>query len=997
MKDTEQKTTTRRKRKPKVTKDVDTFDKESVGNTSAVEDKVEQPSEGSSTSTASENKTLEEKQEEVKQPKITKLSVQEEPEENHEKKKVSFFNWFHKKDEEEDEEEDLTAKKPEKIKSPSGKSMISEFEDNVTSIDSAVLKKLKKGDVIGRLAHHKSTKKSSTINSLIKKVNECKHFNPSVDQGLNDEQVHQRIQEGLMNRTAGSYSRSYWEIIKNNVFTFFNVVLTAIGIALLTFKRYSDCTFLLIMLVNIAIGIFQEIKSKKTIDKLKLVTAPSAKVIRNGKQITVPTSELVIDDIVVLATGNQISADSVVMDGLIEVNESLLTGESLPVKKEKGSTIYAGSFVVSGSAKVMVTKVAESNWALGIQAKAKQFTSNKSELLKSLNSIIKVISLIIIPIAACIFTVNWLNAPKLNNDFYAIGQFAVSKTAGPIVGMVPAGMYLLTSVALAVGVIRLSKRKTLVQDLYCFEMLARTNVLCLDKTGTLTDGTMEVNEVVYLNKNTDLNTIMGSFLNSFSESNQTTIALAQQFPLNAKLTPIQVLPFSSSRKLSAVSFKDNGTYILGAPEYIYKANDSGLVKAIEERQRQGYRVVMFAHSDGYLDKDNNLNAPVVPIALFVLIDHIRKEAPDTIKWFQENGVDVKIISGDNPFTASEIAGTCGVKNADKCISLEGLSVSEVQTIADKYTVFGRVSPEQKATLVKALRNKGKTVSMTGDGVNDILAMKQADCSIAMASGAEAPKNVAQLVLLDSNFASMPAVVMEGRRVINNIQRSSALFLMKTIFTGVLVLTFIILGFSTVSSSTTNITYPFTSGNLMLMEFCGIGVPSFFLALQPNKNQIKGHFLRNTFSKAIPGAICLLLFVATSFTLAQTGIFDLNGETFSYNSPSTIVLCILGMTFVSLGVLYCLCRPLNTYRTFLIVGDIAILLILVFGSAALNLPIFGKSADDLVLFSIYDFNKIYSLTAILFAFASPVITSIVFAFFSPETFRKDKGDQTDKRQ
>lgn len=900
-----------------------------------------------------------------------------------EKKKGGIFSWFKKKD---DDSLDDNKSIPS-VSTPSGESLISEFDDS--SIDSAVLKTLKKKSFSEKLPWNKNKKKKQKkdpIKVLSDKIDKCTRFNPSIENGLTTKQVHQRMDEGLVNKSLNKYTRSYWEIIKSNVFTFFNVLLTAIGVALMIFNRFSDCFFLFIMLANLVIGIVQEIRSKKMIEKLRLVTAPTARVVRDGKEVTIPTDQLVIDDIVILSNGDQISADSIVLDGTIEVNESLLTGESLSIKKEKNSTVYAGSYVVSGSCYVIVDKVAESNWAIGIQSKAKKFSKNKSELLRALNSIIKVISIIILPIAACIFTVNWMNAPAdvIAGSLYDRGAFAISKTAGPVVGMVPSGMYLLTSIALAVGVIRLAKRKTLVQDLYCFEMLARTNVLCLDKTGTLTDGTMEINEIIYLHKNTDLNSIMGSYLNSFTETNQTSIALSQFFNLNSKYIPTTTIPFSSIRKYSAVSFKDNGTYILGAPEFIYKIKDKNLINAIESRQKQGYRVVLLAHSNEMLEKgDETLPTTIEPVALFILIDHIREEAPDTISWFQNNGVEIKIISGDNPYTASEIAQKCGVKDATKCISLAGLSTDEILSIVNKYTVFGRVSPEQKALLIKALKISGKTVAMTGDGVNDILAMKQADCSIAMASGAEAPKNVAQLVLLDSNFSSMPSVVLEGRRVINNIQRSSALFLMKTIFTGVLVTFFIILGFSTMSNEALNITYPFSSGNLMLMEFVGIGVPSFFLALQPNKEQIKGHFIRNTFSKAIPGAICLLASVGTLFILAACGVFN-ESTPISFTNDSVITMCILVMTAISISVLYCLSKPLNAYRSLLIFGDIILAIFMVFVCPLLNVPILGTSSAGELL-SFFTLNKTQKLITLIFIFAAPLFTGVVFYLSNPETY------------
>uniref|UniRef100_A0A8C5IEH9 P-type Ca(2+) transporter n=1 Tax=Junco hyemalis TaxID=40217 RepID=A0A8C5IEH9_JUNHY len=726
-------------------------------------------------------------------------------------------------------------------------------EDDIITVDVQDTESENSNIKIHEFKWFKRKKKKRINESIINdKINKATRYNPDFAIGLSQSQVDERTKSGLTNKVKTTYAKTYWEIIKDNIFTFFNILLIIVAICLCVIGEWKNCTFLVIMIANIAIGIFQEIRSKKTIEKLRLVTTPTASVIRDGKELKVPTDNIVLDDIISLSIGNQISADSIIVDGSIEVNESLLTGESLPVKKHTGDTVYAGSFVTSGSGTAKVIKVAEANWAISLQSQAKKFQKPRSELLRSLNKIIKVISFLIVPVATCLIVIGIINSGS--TDPWEMFKAGILNAAGPIIGSVPAGMFLLTSVALAVGVVNMSKKHTLVQDLYCFEMLARTNTLCLDKTGTLTDGTMEVSEVIVIDKKIDLDTVMGSYLATFRESNQTSLALAERYALNGKLAVVGKIPFSSSRKYSAVSFKGMGTFVLGAPEFVYKADNKNLVNIISERQRSGYRVLMLAHSEDYIDATGEINGEVVPVALFVLLDHVRDEAPDTIKWFVNNGVNIKIISGDNPLTASEIAGMCGVPNYNKAVSLEGLSLKETAEIADKYTVFGRVSPEQKSILVKSLKQSGKTVAMTGDGVNDILAMKQSDCSIAMASGADAAKNVAHLVLLNSNFASMPAVVLEGRRVINNIQRSSALYLMKTIFTFVLAIVFIVLGFSTMGRQR-------------------IGVPSVLLALQPDKSQIKGHFIKNTFSKAIPGAISLLIVVALTFILGQVGFFN----------------------------------------------------------------------------------------------------------------------------
>ena len=937
--------------------------------------------------------------------KITELEIDEpevsaEGESQHKvKEKINFWHNFTKlftprseaAEEGRREEVSEPETKPD-ISTPEGKSMIDDFSD--VDIDTAVEAKLKRRNPLNHLSWRKAPVVAPEAQPLLDKISRIERFNPDLDAGLTSEQVATRVQQELTNRSKKKYTKSYWEIVKDNVLTFFNVLLTLIGVALIAVGRVKDCTFLVIMLINMGVGLWQEIKSKKTVDKLRLVTAPSAKVVRDGLEKQIPVDELVVDDVMILSTGNQISSDSIVKEGTIEVNESLLTGESLPIKKNPGDTIYAGSFVVSGTAKAIVNRVAEANWAISLQAKAKQFSKPKSELLRSMNAIIKVVSIIVLPLAGAMFAVNWINTSSIGDTYEHISS-ALGTTAGVVVGMVPAGMFLLTSVALAAGIIRLSKRKTLVQDLYCFEMLARTNVLCLDKTGTLTDGTMEVAEVVVLSRKYDLDALMGSYLAAFKESNQTSLALAQRYSLNSEFPAVANLPFSSSRKYSAAQLKGLGTIVLGAPEFIHHVTDNNLASVIEERQKKGYRVVMLVRADAPITEDGVDLTHTAPIALFVLADHIRPEAYDTIQWFQNNEVECKIISGDNPLTAAEIARACGVKNSERAISLEGLSLKEVSDVADKYTIFGRVSPEQKATLIKALKTAGKTVSMTGDGVNDILAMKQADCSIAMASGAEAPRNVAHLVLLDSNFASMPAVVMEGRRVVNNIQRSSALFLMKTIFTIVMAVLFIIIGFATINSHNP-MTYPFTPSDLLLMEFVGIGVPSFFLSLQPNKSRIKGRFLSNTFRNAIPGAIILLLTFWALFIMAQLGVFgnDYYGTPLTYTSPSVKAVMAMCLTFCSLGMLFCLARPFNTYRIVLFIGDILIFIgiVLLFNDTVLHMPIFG----NINVFpnlneagrGVYLLNTYEVLTLFIFAFGAPVVSSLLMAIFNP-TAREER--------
>lgn len=738
---------------------------------------------------------------------------------------------------------------------------------------------------------------------------DLERFNPESYQGLSNEQVELRKTQGYVNHSDKNGMKSIGKILRDNIVTYFNMILLAIAVVLIVFRQYTQVTFLVIAIINTVIGICQEIKARNTLSKLKLVTTSNVEVIREGKKSVIATSLLVLDDVYLLKNGDQIPTDSIILDGKIEVNESLLTGESKAIKKSIGDKIYAGSFIVSGSATVKADLVGEYNYVAGIQAKAKVLNKPKSELVRSLNTIIKVIGITIIPLGALMFWSQWMTNWTPSADLYETAITTIKSTAASMIGMIPSGMYLLTSVALASSVVSLSKKNAMVQDLYSVEMLARVNTLCLDKTGTLTDGTMRIDEVLVINSAYDMYKLMGSYLNAFPESNQTSVALTQRYPLRKDFIVINKIPFSSARKFSAVQFNELGTFLLGAPEYLYKTKDKTINNYIADKQASGYRVVMICKNDNPII-DGEVKGKNTPIALFTLEDHVRNEAPDTIRWFVENGVDIKIISGDNPLTASEIAKKCGVPNAEKCVSLEGLSENQVMDIVDDYAVFGRVSPEQKACIIKTLKQKGKAVGMTGDGVNDILAMKNADCSVAMANGASAARNAANLVLLDSNFASMPAAVQEGRRVINNVQRSSSLYLMKTIFTAVFTLIVLI---TTLGHP---IPYPFEPNNLLVTEMICIGWVSIFLALQKNSDLISGSFMRNTFAKAIPAGICLILAVGLNYILFYIpGNFlefdpSLVDGTAKTLSSSGITFNALTMAVVSLGMALSLVTPMS---------------------------------------------------------------------------------------
>ena len=726
-------------------------------------------------------------------------------------------------------------------------------------------------------------------------------LNPDVKHGLTNAQVEERKAEGLVNIVKSKNTKTYKSIILGNIFTFFNMLTFLIAGALIAVGSWQDCFFLIIVLANMFIGIIQEIKAKKTIEKISLVSSPTALVIRDKLEQKIAIDELVLDDIIILQTGKQVCSDCIILDGSVEVNESLLTGESVAIKKGKGETLYSGSFIVGGKCHAKVEKVGNDTYTAKLAAQAKQYQKPKSELMGTLNIIIAVIGVIIVPLGSLMFMNNY---KTLSYDVVS----TVEKTAGSIIGMIPSGMFLLTSMALAVGVIKLAKKRTLVQDLYSIEMLARADVLCLDKTGTITDGTMKVSSAIQLKTDLPytLEHLIGSMLTALDDNNQTSRALITHFGYSKDLTAQTILPFNSTRKISGVTFTNGETYIFGAPEYVLRTKNAQVENLVNTYASKGFRVLLFAQCDGEI-KDDKVPAKRVPIAVVVIEDHIREDAQETIQWFKDNGVAIKIISGDNPVTVSEVSRRVGVDNADKYISLEGLNQQQVIDAADKYTVFGRVSPEQKMILVKALKSKGHKVAMTGDGVNDILALKEADCSVAMASGSEATRLVSNLVLLDSNFASMPSVVSEGRRVINNIQKSSSLFLMKTIYTMLLSIFCLII----------KTDYPFTTKQVLLLETLVIGIPSFFLALQPNNEKIKGKFIINLLSKAIPGA--LLLF----FNIMACYLFD---TTFGTDGQFQ-TMASLAITFVGLLILFRLCKPFDVFRGIMFSAMIVICVLL----------------------------------------------------------------------
>ncbi len=729
-------------------------------------------------------------------------------------------------------------------------------------------------------------------NAKIPKEGEFEHFTPSLDGGLSYEQVTTRFNQFLFNDNKTQYSRSYFSIIAGNLFTFFNLLAAVVAVILiLASAPITQFAFALIFLINIIVGIVLEIMAKNRIDKLNLVTSPVAKVVRAGEKQEIPANEIVVDDILILESGQQIPVDCVMLDGSAEANESMLTGESVPVKKQDGDTLYAGSFMVSGTCYARAQTVGQATYINQLTAKAKKYKRPHSEIRDTINLFICVIAPLMLIIAGLNVFLNWPDSWS-----FATFQDLATSTSAVIIGMIPSGMLLLCSIAMSMGIIRLSKNHTLVNDMYSLEMLARVDVLCLDKTGTITDGNMKVKDLIPIRSYSKRTSeeIIGSYLLAIGDNNQTSQALFNEFGHNALLQPKTVVPFSSKRKLSAVTFEGEGTYVLGAPEFVLKPMPTKIAEMVKSYAEQGLRVLALAHSSSAI-RGENIPTTLRPVALITLQDNIRPDAKETIAWFKENDVAVKIISGDNPVTVSQVALRAGVDNAENYISLEGLTDEEVAAAADKYTVFGRVTPEQKAILVTALKGLKHTVAMTGDGVNDILAMKEADCAVSMAAGSEAARNVSNLVLQDNNFSNMPKVVYEGRQVINNVKHSSSLYIMKTLFTAMLAIICIALGRQ----------YLFDTSNMLLFESMVAGLPSVILALQPNTERVKGRYFTYVLCHAIPAAMTMIFSVMAIYA---GSMLQFNAFTFEYQALAVVAVTLTGMVM-----LFHQCRPFNLLR------------------------------------------------------------------------------------
>ena len=758
--------------------------------------------------------------------------------------------------------------------------------------------------------------------------------------GLTNEQVQERIAEGKVNFNENPNTRTYKQIVKENTLTFFNFLNAVLLVLVLFVGSYKNSMFVGIIIINTVIGIIQEIRAKKTIDKLAILTESKAVVLRDGKKWSISTEKLVLDDLIYLKTGEQVPADCRIIEGNLEVNESLLTGEADNLGKGEGDELFSGSFVTAGEACCQIIHVGKDNYASQITSEAKEFKRHNSELRNSLNAILKVISIIIVPLGLLLFY----------KQFYIAGDSvkdSVVSTVAAVLGMIPEGLVLLTSVALTLGALTLAKKKTLVQELYCIETLARVDTLCLDKTGTITEGTMCVERVdVYdpnwreselaetvLEEDTavfaedetleegvsekeiseknlpevsepekesekEIGRIMGNLMAVLKDQNATADALRKYFAVKKDMVPTNVIPFSSDRKYSGASFKEQGTYLMGAAQFLFPEGDEALVEKCGQYAEQGFRVLVLAHSPNE-SVGTELPSGLVPEALLILTDVIRKEAPDTLRFFDSQGVDLKVISGDDPVTVASIAKRAGLKNAEQYVDATTITTQEeMDKAVANYSVFGRVTPQQKKAMVLSLKKQGHTVAMTGDGVNDVLALKEADCSIAMAEGSDAAKNIANVVLLDSNFAAMPHIVNQGRRVVNNIRTAASMFLIKTIFSVLLSLITIFFGEA----------YPFEPIQMSLISACAVGIPTFLLAQENNYQKIDHTFLRHVFMNAFPAAVTITGCVFAVMVVCQ----DVYHSNIMLNTA-----CVLVTGWNYMAALKTVYAPLNRYRKVII--------------------------------------------------------------------------------
>lgn len=710
-------------------------------------------------------------------------------------------------------------------------------------------------------------------------------------QGLTQAEVEERIADGQVNAIQDSSNRSVKDIVMGNTLTFFNFINIVLLALVLSVRSYKNMLFIFIIIANTLIGIFQEIKAKITLDKLKILTVSHVDVIRDGVKKSITVSELVKDDVILLKSGGQIPADGVILDGEVDVNESLLTGESDSIHKMCGSKVLSGSFVTSGKAMCLLTEVGHDCYMEKLSSEAKQFKRYKTELQRNLDTILKFISIIIVPLGIILFAKQyWISGSTYEQ--------AALDTVAAVLGMIPEGLVLLTSVALALGAVRLARRSTLVRELFCIETLARVDTLCLDKTGTITEGHLCVQGEESVKEDIDLEQLMGRMVSALGDENETFQALRQHYKRNQSTNTKLVLPFSSERKFSGVVFEGEGTYLMGAYQFIFPQADPAVLEKIAEYASKGLRVLTVAHSPNEMT-DYTLAEDFEIVGFVFMTDVVRKNAPDILGYFEEQGVDLKVISGDDPVTVAAIAARAGLKDADKYIDATTIHTDEeMEDAILKYSVFGRVTPKQKQQMVRLLKQNGRTVAMTGDGVNDVLALKDADVSIAMASGSEAAKNTANLVLLNSDFASLPHIVNEGRRVINNIKAAASMFLIKTGFSVLTALLTIIVGQN----------YPFQPIQLSVINGCAVAIPTMLLQLEPSFQKVNKHFFREVLRMSMPAAITIT---------AMITIINNIGHSIGTPREMLSTVCVLATGWVYLITLRQVYSPMTGYRKFVI--------------------------------------------------------------------------------
>lgn len=810
--------------------------------------------------------------------------------------------------------------------------------------------------------------------------------------GLTSEEVRERIDKGLTNHTDISTQKTVGQIVKSNLLTYFNLIFLILTVLLCIVGSFRNLTFLPVIIGNTVIGIFQELRAKKTLDKMSMLNAPHSIVVRDGEQQQIQSEELVKDDIIILSAGNQICADATVLSGSISVNEALLTGESDEIKKKSGDRLMSGSFVVSGQCYAKLDKVGNESYISQLTAQAKAMgDGEQSEMIRYINKLVKWVGIIIIPVGIILFCQAYI----MNGETF---KKSVVSMVAAVLGMIPEGLYLLTTVALALSTIRLAKKQVLLHDMKSIETLARVDVLCVDKTGTITEPGMQVTELVISGRCGDAEMDKRAFAHLLAdysaviEDNNATMEAIRAYVAKNEIekgsrTLLKTQPFTSANKYSKVSFVE-GDYMLGAPEFIMKDRYEEISGEIEEYQSKGYRVLLMAEQSGSSAMADTENAAdtdksgqqtpgvkgaadmassragmVSPIGYIVLSNPIRENAESTFTYFKEQGVAIKVISGDNPATVSEVAKRAGIDGAENYVDASTLaSEKDITEAVDKYTVFGRVTPKQKQLIVRALQKQKHTVAMTGDGVNDILAMKDADCSIAMASGSEAAAQAAQTVLLDSDFGRMPYVVFEGRQVVNNIQRSASLFLVKNIFSLLMAI------FSAIFA----ITYPLEPSQISLISMFTIGLPGFLLALEPNRDRIEGNFMVNVMLKALPAGLTDVLSVGALVICGQ--VFNLPSEDIA--TAGTMLLAVVGfMIIIKIS------HPFNKMKY-------GVLLINIIGLLFCGLFL-GR------LFAIESISNICFLLMVVFAFAAESMFRYLTLFV--EKLSSFFGDEKNRRK